>query len=73
MTVIEKQYMESVISINRELKKPKEIDWEQREYDLAKELFMQMCGRYQLEAGFTTCIMAESVEMAHDFIKLYKG
>lgn len=37
MTVIEKQYMDAVIAINRRMQK-NEIDWEQRRYEIAKEM-----------------------------------
>ncbi len=37
MTVIEKQYMDAVIAINRRMR-DSEIDWEQRRYEIAKEM-----------------------------------
>ncbi len=39
MTVIEKQYMDSVININRMMRKAQdaEPDWEQRRYEIAKD------------------------------------
>ena len=41
MTVIEKQYMDSVININRMMRKAQdaEPDWEQRRYEIAKEVY----------------------------------
>ena len=44
MTVIEKQYMESVININRMMRKTQEagIDWEQRRYEIAKDVSAAM-------------------------------
>lgn len=39
MTVIEKQYMDAVIAINRRMR-DNEIDWEQRRYEIAKEVFL---------------------------------
>ena len=44
MTVIEKQYMESVININRMMRKAQEAapDWEQRRYEIAKDLYPKM-------------------------------
>lgn len=36
MTVIEKQYMDAVIEMNRRQRK-NEIDWEQRRYEIAKD------------------------------------
>lgn len=36
MTVIEKQYMEAVISVSREMRREKGVDWEQRRYETAR-------------------------------------
>ena len=46
MTVIEKQYMDSVISINRMMRKTQDvgIDWEQRRYEIAKDVMANMIG-----------------------------
>lgn len=46
MTVIEKQYMESVININRMMRKAQEadIDWEQRRYEIAKDASTYLLG-----------------------------
>lgn len=46
MTVIEKQYMESVININRMMRKAQdaEPDWEQRRYEIAKDVMAAMVG-----------------------------
>ena len=40
MTVIEKQYMDSVININRMMRRAQdtEPDWEQRRYEIAKDM-----------------------------------
>ena len=46
MTVIEKQYMDSVININRMMRKAQDAkpDWEQRRYEIAKEVMASMVG-----------------------------
>ncbi len=46
MTVIEKQYMDSVININRMMRKAQdaEPDWEQRRYEIAKEVMANTIG-----------------------------
>lgn len=46
MTVIEKQYMDSVININRMMRKAQdaEPDWEQRRYEIAKEVMATVVG-----------------------------
>lgn len=43
MTVIEKQYMESVININRMMRRAQdaEPDWEQRRYEIALAVYME--------------------------------
>lgn len=38
MTVIEQQMMDAVITINRKTKDANQIDWEQRRYEIAKEV-----------------------------------
>ena len=41
LTKIEMQYMDAVIGIHKEMRKANErgVDWEQRRYEIAKELF----------------------------------
>lgn len=39
MMVIEQQAMNAVISLNRKAKDANEIDWEQRRYEIAKDIF----------------------------------
>lgn len=43
MTVIEKQYMDSVININRMMRRAQdaEPDWEQRRYEIALAVYME--------------------------------
>lgn len=43
MTVIEKQYMDSVINISRMMRKAQdaEPDWEQRRYEIALAVYME--------------------------------
>lgn len=38
MTKIEMQAMDAVIGIHREMRKANEIDWEQRRYEIAKDV-----------------------------------
>lgn len=52
MTVIEKQYMDAVIAINRRMQK-NEIDWEQRRYEAAKEVMSAILSNPGLVAGVT--------------------
>lgn len=44
MTKIEMQAMDAVIGIHREMKKANEPDWEQRRYEIAKEVFLDFKG-----------------------------
>lgn len=45
MTQIEMQAMESVKGIYREMKKANEVDWEQRRYEIAKEVLPEIMGQ----------------------------
>lgn len=42
LTKIEMQAMDAVIGIHREMKKANEPDWEQRRYEIAKEVFLSL-------------------------------
>lgn len=42
MTKIEMQAMDAVIGIHREMKKANEVDWEQRRYEIAKEVSLSL-------------------------------
>lgn len=46
MTKIEQQAMEAIIGIHRDMKKANEPDWEQRRYELAKEIFLRRIVSY---------------------------
>lgn len=39
MTKIEMQAMDAIIGIHREMRKANELNWEQRRYEIAKEIF----------------------------------
>ena len=39
MTVIEQRTMDAIQSINRKTKDANQIDWEQRRYEIAKDIF----------------------------------
>ena len=45
MTQIEMQAMESVKGIYREISKQNETDWEQRRYEIAKEVLPEIMGQ----------------------------
>lgn len=65
MTIEERDTARAIQTIARELKKstpPKEIDWEQRQYEIAKELYLR-------NKGMT---VDEAVFHAEIFIKEYK-
>lgn len=78
MTVIEKQYMESVININRMMRKAQEAapDWEQRRYEIAKDVSTYIAGlslSQSLENRATYKEVAEcSVKMADALIEELK-
>ena len=45
LTKIEMQYMEAVIGIHKEMRKANErgVDWEQRRYEIAKDIYPIVC------------------------------
>ncbi|MBD5315918.1 MAG: hypothetical protein HDS08_07180 [Bacteroides sp.] len=53
MTVIEKQYMDSVISINRMMRKAQDAqpDWEERRYESAKDFMGAIMTNPDIAAG----------------------
>ena len=53
MTVIEKQYMDSVVNINRMMRKAQdaEPDWEQRRYEIAKDMMVAIMNNPDITAG----------------------
>ena len=55
LTKIEMQYMDAVIGIHREMRKTNErgIDWEQRRYEIAKELYPTVCQEINPAAAIT--------------------
>lgn len=59
MTQIEMQAMEAIKGIHREIKKANEIDWEQRRYEIAKEIYpsvLNLTGADQMKAGIKTTV-----------------
>jgi hypothetical protein len=50
---IEMEAMEAVIGIRKEMAKANEIDWEQRRYEIAKDLYIQTCQQVKLEGDNT--------------------
>lgn len=61
MTKIETEAMEAVIGIHKELVKANEIDWEQRRYEIAKELYIRTCQQTKLEGDNTAADVFRSV------------
>ena len=61
MTKIETEAMEAVIGIHKELVKANEIDWEQRRYEIAKELYIPTCQQTELEGDNTAADVFRSV------------
>ena len=50
MTRIEMDYMNAICAINRKMKDQREIDWEQRRYEVASDIF-------------TRCLSSEDADM----------
>lgn len=67
MTQIEMQAMESIKGIHREIKKANEIDWEQRRYEIAKEIYpsvLNLTGADQMTAGIKTTVFLADLLIA---------
>lgn len=65
MTQIEMQAMESIKGIHREIKKANEIDWEQRRYEIAKDVLVGMLSNPNIvEGDVSTPIVGVSVQIA---------
>ena len=45
--------MEAVIGMRKEIAKANEIDWEQRRYEIAKDIYVQTCQQVKLEGDNT--------------------
>ena len=60
LTKIEMQYMDAVIGIHKEMRKANErgVDWEQRRYEIAKELFPSIIQNIDLEATLGSAVDA---------------
>lgn len=71
MTKIGMQAMDAVIGIHREMRKMNEPDWEQRRYEIAKDLFSRSWSNSVLTDG----CMAEMAVAAADALiaELKKG
>lgn len=61
MTKIEMKAMEAVIGIRKEMAKANEIRWEQRRYEIAKDLYVQICQQAKLEGDNTAADVFRSV------------
>ena len=50
LTKIEMQYMDAVIGIHKEMRKANErgVDWEQRRYEIAKNIFCTLLGNHDV-------------------------
>ena len=73
MTVIEKQYMEAVINISRQMK-DKTPNWEQRRYEIAKDILSTMFYRPENRSLTVEADVDFAVEVADILIeKLKKG
>lgn len=67
MTEIEKQTMTAIISINRKAKDANQIDWEQRRYEIAKEIFARCLSS---EDGDMRAFCARELDMtANDCVR----
>ena len=70
MTKIEMQAMDAVIGIHREMRKGNEPNWEQRRYEIAKDVMCAMLSNSELEGRGKFAVY--SVEMADELIAQLK-
>lgn len=77
LTVIEKQAMDAIIAMNRKMKDQREPDWEERRYEIAKDVATYCVGlslSQPLEARATYGELAEAaVKMAESLVEKLKG
>ena len=67
MTVIEEQTMDAIIAINRKTKDATQIDWEQRRYEIAKDIFVRCLSS---EDGDMRAFCARELDMtANDCVR----
>lgn len=65
MTQIEMQAMEAVKGIYREMKAANEVNWEQRRYDIAKDVLVGMLSNPNIVEGeVSTPIVCVSAQIA---------
>lgn len=73
MTVIEQRTMDAIQSINRKMRDQREPDWEQRRYEIAKDIFVHRLILSQDRLALTEEADAETaVEMADALIQALK-
>lgn len=60
MTKIEMQYMEAVIEMNRR-QRNREIDWEQRRYEIAREIYPSIVAQMTVENATSAAPVAISL------------
>ena len=64
MTRLEQEEMDEIIGKYREIKRPKEIDWEQRRYEVAKEIYplvLNLTRADQMTAAAKTTVFLANV------------
>ncbi len=68
LSKIEMQVMDAIIGIHREMKKQKEINWEERRYEIAKAIYPTALSESIVLSGNTEKAAKAAVEMAQDLI-----
>lgn len=70
MTVIEQRAYDAVIRLNEKIRDSHKVDWEQRRYEIAKDIFVQRLMLPQERLALTEQADAETaVEMADALIE----
>ena len=73
MTIEERDTARAIQTIAKEMRKPKEIDWERERYELAKAIYIQRLTLPEERMSLSEEADAEiAIEMADAFIEEYK-
>ncbi len=70
MTVIEKQTMNAIISINHKTKDANQIDWEQRLYETAKDITCAYCMSVGVGNSYENTEKAEIIDASVEMSKM---
>ncbi len=70
MTVIEKQCMEAIVSLNHKKKDENKPDWEQRRYEIARDAACAFCGGIAAGRAIQGVLDATYEDMAYVSVRM---